>query len=69
MRAMPTVPSRNTKGEATPAWPPISEEMKITPIVGEMNARDIARALGKPSAFRFNPPAPVVSLEIDELVD
>ena len=43
-----------TNGEESPALPAISDEMKITPMVGEMNASDIARALGSPSALRLS---------------
>jgi hypothetical protein len=34
--------------------PAMSAEMKMTPIVGEMNANDIAIALGNPREFRFS---------------
>src|ERR1700760_407758 len=51
---MPRVPMMNTNGEDRPAFPAISDEMKITPMVGEMNASEIAMALGSPRAFRFS---------------
>lgn len=41
-------------GEDRPAFPAIRDEMKITPIVGEMNASEIAMALGSPRAFRLS---------------
>ena len=49
---MPTVPTRKMNGDDRPALPAISDEMKITPMVGEMNASDIASALGSPSTLR-----------------
>ncbi len=45
------VPMMNANGADAPAWLAISALMKMTPIVGEMNARLIAIALGKPIAF------------------
>src|ERR1700722_15738309 len=48
------VPTMNTKGEESPALPAMRAEMKMTPMVGEMNASDMARALGSPRAFRFS---------------
>jgi hypothetical protein len=32
----------------------MSAEMKITPMVGEMKASDMASALGSPRTFRFS---------------
>src|SRR5258708_6632561 len=54
MRAMPIVPRMKAKGDDTPAWVPMSAVMKITPMVGEMKASDMARALGRPRALRFS---------------
>src|SRR5579872_7103936 len=54
MSAMPIVPRMKAKGDDTPAWVPMSAEMKITPMVGEMKASDMAMALGRPREFRFN---------------
>src|ERR1700722_14346245 len=51
---MPSVPMMKMNGDDRPALPAIRAEMKITPIVGEMNASDIAIALGSPSALRRN---------------
>ncbi len=52
--AMPSVPMMKTNGDERPALPAISDEMKITPMVGEMNASEMASALGSPRAFRFS---------------
>jgi len=43
-----------SNGEAAPALPAIRAEMKMTPIVGEMNASDMPIALGSPRAFRLS---------------
>ena len=54
IRAIPSVPTMKMNGDDRPALPAIRAEMKITPMVGEMNASDIAMALGSPSALRRN---------------
>src|SRR3984957_11988676 len=59
---MPSVPMMKMNGDDRPALPAIRAEMKITPIVGEMNASDIAIALGSPSALRRNWLLPVTSV-------
>ena len=59
----------NANGAEAPAWLAISALMKITPIVGEMNARLIAMALGRPIALRFSlsswPPVTAVTAILD----
>ena len=53
---MASDPKMNASGDAAPATEASNAEMNTIPMVGERNATDMAKALGRPIAFRRSSP-------------